>query len=83
MFIWLSVFGLITGIQLVEENLDNRSRAEINENNEICRYLEDLGCKRGSIVWTDDMAVDGDYNWMCVDEEDVLLEECSLKKTSN
>jgi hypothetical protein len=84
-FVWLSVFGLITGVQLVEENLDGRSRAErilevscgaTNGLELDSRPVDDL-CNRGEVIWIDLTANDGDYNWECVEGENSERVECS------
>jgi hypothetical protein len=72
--VWLLILGLVTGVQLVEENLDNRSKAEVKL---------DFECKVGVLVWTDEEALDGEYNWICIDDKNNVVEEHSLKREEN
>ena len=84
--IWVSILGLVTGVQMVKENLNNQSNAsKLSSGTESCgkahlssskfRPVSDL-CFEGSPVWTDSVADDGNFDWMCVDDEGGLLGEC-------
>lgn len=87
-FIWLSVIGVVTGMQIVGESLDNRSSANNKEVSGVCNLENfEIGseflCSSGKILWEDKLADDGEYNWWCVDNGGNLLGECFLKKEVN
>ena len=87
------VLGLTYGVQMVQQTQENRSKAASEEvmstqktATDICgktdgqvvvsRPIENL-CNKGSTIWTDSVAQDGDYNWSCMDDAGVLLSDCS------
>lgn len=85
LFTWLSIFGLITGVQLVMSNLDNRSKASkllmvsCGYSNGLVldsKPVDDL-CIKGQVVWVDLLASDGDYNWVCISDNGEDKAECS------
>ena len=84
LFIWLSVLGLITGVQLVEENLDKRSKANSEViTNSICNLENfsvgsDFLCNDGKILWKDKIGSDGEYNWWCINDDGNVLGECAF-----
>lgn len=84
-FVWLSIFGLVTGVQLVMSNLDNRSKASklleasCGSSNGLELDSRPVGglCDQGQVVWVDLLANDGDYNWVCVSDGGGYKVECS------
>lgn len=87
------VLGLSYGIQMVQQNQENRSKAaseiEVEQGMEVesvCGESDGMLvaarpildlCNSGLPIWNDSVAEDGDYNWSCVGESSESTVSCS------